>query len=228
LACNICSGRRFSAWRGRSGEQCDTCGALARHRIALAVYQLHLFEKGGREKQLGNMRVLHLAPEPSLHPILLRKFGAGYVCADASPDRYPHADCLKLYFPGDFKIFPDRYFSAIIHNHVLEHIPGHYGDHLLEFSRLLKPGGRMIFTVPGPYANQKTIEGGEKLESDAAREETFLQADHFKLLGADFVEFIDQMPGGRRIADGITDELRAQLNVRPKKAPFFIWEKSME
>ncbi len=223
MACNICGGEKFSSFRGRPGEQCDQCGGLARHRIALAVYERHLFPMKVHGQP---MRILHLAPEPSLSPVLSKKLGAGYICADASPERYPHAACLRLFFPDNFSIFPNNYFDAILHNHVLEHIPGHYGDHLIAFTRLLKPGGRMIFSVPGPYMGQQTIEGGENLASDAERLEKFLQGDHFKLLGADFVDFIDKMPDGHAIADGISDELRKSLNVRPKKAPFFIWQKN--
>ncbi len=220
MVCNICNGSTFSDWRGRAGEKCDECGALARHRIALAVYDRYLFTLGST-----GLRGLPLAPEPWLHPVLSDKLGAGYICADASPERYPHAQCLKLYFPDDFRVFPDDYFDAVLHNHVLEHIPGHYGDHLEAFARLIKPGGRMIFSIPGPYTDRQTIEGGENLATDAERLEKFLQEDHLKLLGADFVEFITDLKGGQLLPDGITDEFRTELNVRPKKAPFFVWRK---
>ena len=222
MTCNICGGDNFVAWRGRPDEQCGECGALARHRIAFAVYQRHLFTL---DEQPQNLRVLHLAPEPCLHPALDEVIGTGYLCADASPERYPHAQCLRLFFPGNFNIFPPDYFDAILHNHVLEHIPGHYGDHLMEFTRLLKPGGRMIFSVPGPYLDRLTVEGGENLASDEERLEKFMQEDHFKLLGSDFIEFLENIPGGEVISDGITNDLRASLNVRPNKAPFFIWQK---
>lgn len=222
MTCNICGSDGFSAWRGRPAEKCDDCGALARHRVAFAVYEHHLFTLEEKEQSL---RVLHLAPEPCLQPALDEVIGSGYICADASPERYPHAECLKLFFPGDFKIFPQGYFDAVLHNHVLEHIPGHYGDHLTAFSRLLKPGGRMIFSVPGPYKTRLTEEGGEHFKSDAERLDRFLQEDHFKIFGADFVQFLDQMPGGFVVPDGISNELRKELNVRPNKAPFFIWEK---
>ncbi len=222
LICNICDGDEFCDFRGRPGEQCVQCGALARHRVALAVYENHLFPMIA-EKPRG--RILHLAPEPALFPLLQRRLGAGYICADASPQRYPHARCLKLFFPKNFDIFPDGYFNAILHNHVLEHIPGHFGDHLTGFARLLKPGGRMIFSIPGPYMGRQTIEGGEHLDSDGERLEKFLQEDHYKLFGADFVDFIEAIPGGRRVDEGVSDEMRTQLNVRPKKAPFFIWQK---
>ena len=222
MSCNICDGDKFNIWRGRPDEMCDGCGALARHRMAWAVYQKHLLDYNVDLKPL---RVLHLAPEACLHPLLKEKFGAGYICADAYPETYPHAECLKLFFPHDFKIFPDSYFDIILHNHVLEHIPGHYGDHLKAFARLLKSGGRMIISVPGPYMNRQTIEGGENLSNDTERLEQFLQEDHYKLLGADFVEFLEAMPGGTLQRDGISNQQRAALNIRPDKAPFFIWSK---
>ncbi|MFK5977644.1 MAG: methyltransferase domain-containing protein [Rhizobiaceae bacterium] len=221
MACNICGGTDFEGYRGRKGERCTSCGSKARHRIALMVYETHLLPlvRGGAK------RVLHLAPEQFLYRELSEMVGAGYITSDASPERYPHAECLKLYFPQDFDLFPDGYFTAILHNHVLEHIPGHYGDHLIAFTRMLAPGGKMIFSVPGPYLDRQSVEGGEHLASDAERLEKFLQEDHYKMLGADFVDFLRGMEGGALISDGITPEIREQLNVRPGKAPFFVWQK---
>lgn len=83
----------------------------------------------------------------------------------------------------------------------------------------------MIFSVPGPYLDRPSVEGGEHLASDAERLENFLQEDHYKMLGADFVEFLRNMEGGELHFDGITPEIREQLSVRPGKAPFFVWQK---
>jgi len=197
------------------------CGALARHRVGWAVYQKHLLSTDAAKG-----RVLHLAPEPALYPLLRDHLHPGYICADAAPEIYPHAPCLKLFFPDDFAIFPGGYFSAILHNHVMEHIPGHYGDHLHAFVRLLAPGGKMIFSVPGPYKGTKTREGGEHLASDAERLEKFLQEDHFRLFGDDLIETLESLPGGTLLADGMDDPLRAGISVRPGKAPFFVWQRA--
>lgn len=167
-----------------------------------------------------------MAPEASLSNVLSERYGAGYVTADPLPDKYPHAQSLKLFFPEDYSVFPDGYFDVILHNHVLEHIPGTYKDHLPEFARLLANGGTMIFSVPGPYYDQETREGGENLPTDKERLEQFLQGDHFKLFGGDFVEFLEKMPGGELLQDGIDDEFRASVSVRPGKAKFFIWKKA--
>ncbi len=219
--CNICDGTSFEPFRGRPNEKCTSCGSLARHRVGWAVYGNHLIGQ-----KCGKGRILHLAPEPWLYPKLKDVLGSGYLCADPSPGTYPHAPCLRLFFPDDFDLFPDGYFSAILHNHVLEHIPGHYGDHLEAFIRLLAPGGKMIFSIPGPYKNQPTREGGEHLASDAERLEQFLQEDHFKMLGDDFVPTFEALSGGTRLDEGVGDERRKELSVRSGKAPFFIWQRS--
>jgi len=188
MYCNICDGTEFADYRGRPNEQCVQCKSKARHRVGWDVYQAHLLPIFEHDPQA---RCLHLAPEKSLHGLLKPKLGARYITSDAAPERYPHANCLKLYFPKDFEIFPDDYFSAILHNHVLEHIPGSYRDHLRAFTRLLAPGGKMIFSIPGPYVGQRTVEGGEHLFSDAERLEKFLQGDHFKLIGEDLFETLE-------------------------------------
>jgi SAM-dependent methyltransferase len=221
-SCNICNGTVFETYRGRPGEKCAGCGAKARHRIALDVYQRFL-----EPVPDFGARLLHLAPEPSLHNWLGVKFGAGYLCADAAPERYPHAEVLKLVLPQGFEIFPDGYFHAIIHNHVLEHIPGNFTTHLEAFVRILRPGGHMIFSVPGPYIDRLTEEGGEHLKSPAERLVRFKQEDHLKIFGADFVSHIQNIPGGLLVPDGVTDEKRAELSVRPGKARFFVWRKHL-
>lgn len=223
MYCNICDGTAFADYRGRPNEQCTSCGSKARHRVAWDVYQSHLLPMFDANPKA---RCLHLAPEKHLHGLLSSKLGGGYIPADAAPQRYEHADCLKLYFPDDFEIFPDGYFTGILHNHVLEHIPGSYRDHLRAFTRLLAPGGKMIFSIPGPYIGQQTKEGGEHMASDAERLETFLQEDHFKLIGEDLFETLDELPGGQRVEEGVTSKRRAELCVREGKAPFFIWEKN--
>ncbi len=216
-ACNICGSTRFAEYRGRPAERCEQCGSKARHRVGLDVYERHLFPLAGP-----GVRVLHFAPEAFLHSILAGKFGAGYVTADIAPHRYKHAKALRIALPDGLEVFPDGYFDAVVHNHVLEHIPGHWRDHVTALMRVVKPGGLMIFSVPGPYMAHATREGGENLATDAERLEQFLQEDHFKLFGHDFVEGLGKMAGVELVPDGVTDQRRAQLCVRPGKAPFFI------
>jgi SAM-dependent methyltransferase len=46
--------------------------------------------------------------------------------------------------------FPDGHFATVVSNSVLEHIPN-LDPVLAEISRILQPGGRFIFTVPGDH-----------------------------------------------------------------------------
>jgi len=218
--CNICGSQRFEAYRGRPATRCSQCGSKARHRVALDIYERLVFPLAA-----SRVRILHFAPEAGLHQRLEELFGTTYTTADLVPERYPHAHALRLALPDGISIFPDGYFDVVLHNHVLEHIPGHYRDHIAALMRIVRPGGVMIFSVPGPYLDGDTEEGGEHLASDAERLARFRQEDHFKLLGADFVRHLDNIAGVVREPDGITDARRAELAVRPGKAPFFILRK---
>ena len=82
-----------------------------------------------------------------------------------------------------------------MHNHVLEHIPGTFRDHLPGFARILKPGGKMIFSVPGPRMQQMTEEGGEHLDAEE-RVARFGTPVHLKQFGRDLPDFLREMPGG--------------------------------
>lgn len=50
---------------------------------------------------------------------------------------------------ADRMVFPDRSFEFVFSNSVLEHIENIDGT-LSEVARVLRPGGRFLFTVPGP------------------------------------------------------------------------------
>ena len=219
--CNICGGTVFEEFRGRPGEQCANCGSKARHRVAWWIYKTHFANADHDLKR----PVLHLAPEPSLSPPLQDLFGPAYIAADPNPAAYSHASCLKLFFPKGYEFFPDRYFSIILHNHVMEHIPGDYVDHLQQFKRLLIKGGKMIFSVPGPYLDFDTIQGGEFLETDEERLERFLQEDHFKLFGKDFEDNLQNAPGWKLHTDEMTDDIRREIAVRPGKVRIYVIER---
>jgi len=143
---------------------------------------------------MGLTRCLQLAPEKVTHDYLTDAFGMGYFTADLNPERYEHAKCLKLKLPEDFQIFPNEYFDLIIHNHVLEHIPGNYKSHIIEFYRILKTGGIMAFTIPDYHMTKglkETREGGELLASDSDRVREFGQGDHYKMFGTDLISFLE-------------------------------------
>lgn len=222
--CNICNSTAFEGYRGRPGEVCAGCGSKARHRVALDVYRRHLLGRLAGKPA----RVLHFAPEACLHGALSERLGAGYITADIAPERYKHAHALRIALPQGLAVFPDGYFDAVLHNHVLEHIPGHWRDHVAALMRVVKPGGLMIFSVPGPYLDRDTVEGGENLASDFERLEKFLQEDHYKLFGRDFADALAAWPGSELLPAGVDDARRAEIGVRPGKSPFFILRKLSE
>jgi phosphoglycolate phosphatase len=209
---------------GREGEKCFKCGSLRRHRVAFEIYRrAGMFED--RFSPPYGTRVLHLAPEGPLHHRIRDAVGAGYMPADTRPEAYTSMQCLRLRLPGDFAFFPNGYFDFIIHNHVLEHIPGQFRDHLPEFARLLKPGGYHIFSIPGPKMSQDTEEGGEHLGSDDERLARFGQVDHYKIFGRDLPVFLSALPGGSFSWDDLSDDDRAAINVAPNSNRFLVWKK---
>lgn len=190
LVCNICGHTDFIEFGNpvRINARCKNCQSLERHRAVYHVLlEKNLLQLSGYEK------CLHMAPEKILHTILLTNYKSGYICTDISPKKYPHAQCLTLSFPDQYQIFPDNYFDLIIHNHILEHIPGDYRSYISELYRLLKTDGRMIFTIPDNYILQgihETKHGGEFLCSDEERTQLFGQYDHVKIFGTDMIEFL--------------------------------------
>jgi len=155
--------------------------------------------------------VLHFAPEHHLHRYLQEELGEGYVTADPSPERYAYTKALHLELPGGLEIFPQHYFDFTIHNHVWEHIPGSWKDHIEPFVRVLQVGGKMLFTFPySPVsAPDMTEEGGELLPSDEDRLARFGQKDHVRRFGKDFVQHMSEVDGISFRQDGISDREKA-------------------
>jgi len=176
------------------------------------------------KKRKEQYRVLHLAPEGILYNKIATEKNIMYLLSDPNDERYPWTKVLRLFLPEDFRIFPDEYFDYIIHNHVLEHIPGKFKNHLKEFARILAQGGSMIFTIPGPVMGSLTEEGGESLTN----EERFLkfgQEDHLKLFGRDLPGFLTETENMTFMFDDISDQERAQLSVKPNSSRVLIWRK---
>ena len=189
--CNICQSSDYESFNGRENILCRSCKSLERHRLV----RWALEKLGYLSSVHGEKRVLHLAPEEMTHRYLAHSIGSGYICSDLTPSKYPHAKCLKLALPESFDIFPDSYFDLILHNHVLEHIPGDYRDHLAQFVRILRPQGHMVFTLPGISSATVTVQGGEYLPSDEDRRRIHGQSDHYKSFGYDLVEWFKSTPG---------------------------------
>lgn len=192
ISCNICGSFQLTSFGTvpRENAMCKTCGSLERHR---AMYHVLNDKNFLRPELKGNKRCLQLAPEKVTYNYIYPIFGSGYITSDLTPKRYPHAKCLKFALPDDFSRIPDEYFYLILHNHVLEHIPGKFTEHIDEFYRILEKDGAMVFTIPDEYIMKgivKSVEGGEHLPSDEERLKKFGQGDHYKSLGLDFIEYL--------------------------------------
>lgn len=110
-------------------------------------------------------RVLDIGSRNSLFPGVLADKGFHVTCLE--PDQQPSKDARIQILRGDARKtdFPDSQYDFITCISTLEHIglPGRYGiteedpdgelNAMREMYRLLKPGGRLILTVPfGQYA----------------------------------------------------------------------------
>lgn len=185
--CNICGCDTFLPFGKREKALCKNCASLERHRAMHGV----LTRREGFLDKLSSARILHLAPENCIAQ-WLQDTGRTYIAADIRPEIYPQIKCLKLQLPDGLDIFPEGYFDLIVHNHILEHIPGDYRLHILSFLRLVAPGGMMAFTVP-VFRDKKTRQFGELLSSDEERYKFFGQKDHNKIFGDDFIQFFEQL-----------------------------------
>jgi phosphoglycolate phosphatase len=156
-----------------------------------------------------------------MHRRLFQSFGTGYYCCELKPEKYPHAQCLKLTVADGLSVFPSEYFDLIVHNHLLEQIPGNYQEHLDTFFRLLCPNGHMIFTV-SEISKTSSVQYGENLASDKERIRIYGQANRYKKFGSDFLDYMREFPGN-------FSQIHIPRDVRLKlKAPtdtIFVYEK---
>lgn len=159
----------------RENVICPYCNCMDRSRWVYWVLkeQTKIFEGG---------TVLHFAPEKMIR----KKFEKNNQC-----DYYAGDLVLKL---GVHKIdvtnipFSDEFFDYILINHVLEHVEDE-AQAFGELRRVIKPDGKMIFSVPVTMETE-TIEM-EGICSDEDREKYYGQKDHVRLYGRDYKERIE-------------------------------------
>jgi SAM-dependent methyltransferase len=174
--CPCCGGRfaRFAAAGAPPRPAaCPRCNSLERHRLlSLYLQSRNLF----RER----LRVLHVAPEDCLQPLLERAPNLTYVSMDRSAGSAMVAtDLTRLAFRDDA-------FDVILCSHVLEHIPDD-GRAMRELYRVLRPGGWAILQVPEDASRERTYEDWS-VTDPAERERVFGQWDHVRLYGRDYPE----------------------------------------
>lgn len=206
--CPCCgySGTSFVAFKTREDARCPRCAALERHRLGCNQFDTEIlqpFQERVKHKLEQSLVVEESQKnEPMLIPrqrIRLLHFGPQVTMANG----FNAAQSLVEQFQADFFVgygykgevlrvdvqnimFPDSTFDAILILHVVEHVKN---DTLAlhELSRVLKPGGRMLFEVPCLRNLKQTIDCVGEMTDDA-RAEKCGQWDHLRRYACSDVE----------------------------------------
>jgi len=141
VTCPCCgwTGRAFLERRGTKNARCPKCDSLTRHRW-LYIELEKLFNQ---ENIPINPKILHVAPEISIQPLLKKKGGKGYISIDlAGVNESQQADLTNLHG------FTSNYYDLIFVSHALEHVDNDVKA-MNEIYRVLKPKtGIAIICVP--------------------------------------------------------------------------------
>lgn len=155
----------------RKREQCAWCLSNDRLRFTVEVLNKHtgIFTS--------ECAVLEFAPIDCLSELLKRNSRLSYLSGDIVPGRAMRViDITQI-------DLPDAAFDYVICNHVLEHIERE-DRAVLEMLRVLKPGGRMLISMPIALALDHTLETGGADTPDK-RLKAYGQRDHVRLYGRD-------------------------------------------
>lgn len=171
-----CCGGRFSRFLDvgspRRAAACPRCDSRERQRL------LHLYLHERTRLFSDPLRVLHVAPEDCLQPILRGLKNLDYLSADLSPGAaMVTMDLMDIRFP-------DESFDVILCSHVLEHVPDDRRA-MRELHRVLRPGGWAILQVPVDPSRATTLED-PAVTAPAERAQLFGQSDHVRVYGRDY------------------------------------------
>lgn len=171
--CPCCgwTGRRFMPFLAVQGflfdHSCPTCRSAPRHRGQRIFYQKELGLEGLEGK------LLYFAPERNV------EYFRAIPALSVKTSNYPQHDadyCIDiLQIP-----FEDESWDFVVCNHVIEHLSDDRRG-LLEFYRILKPGGLAIVSVPIVLDRANTIEYGRPNPREH---------DHYYSYGMDFPQRI--------------------------------------
>lgn len=119
----------------QQGKRCADCGANMRSQaLAKAIIGALGVAEPLADSIAGNpAKILELNEAGTLHSVLLRAPNATMV-------GFPEVDMQKL-------PYPDESFDLIVHSDTLEHVPQPMRA-LAECLRVLRPGGRLCYTIP--------------------------------------------------------------------------------
>lgn len=179
VECPVCDSRyrKFLSYgyhKVRKNALCPKCLSLERHRLVW----LYLKNKTKFFEQ--PMKVLHIAPEQSFEERFRKMINLDYITADLES---PLADykCDVQQMP-----FNENEFDVVFCNHVLEHVDDD-SRAMSEILRVMKPGAFAILLVPIDFSRKQTYED-PSIVSPPERKEHFLQYDHKRLYGLDYID----------------------------------------
>lgn len=208
MTCPICGGQEFVDFRGVPNTRCLTCQSNERARAAMLLLQHHLPLRPG-------LRILHLAPETGLGRRIAREVQEGYDPCDFDPDRYAHRlgmPVRRLDLCRDAAGLPEGHYDAVIHNHVMEHIPCNVTLALQHLHRAIRPGGLHLFSVPVfPGSSEEDM---NPALTDQERLLRFRQRDHMRRFGRDDFDLMLGPVLGLTSAYTLTDHLAAEALTR--------------
>lgn len=162
----------------REHVRCPVC--MVKDKERMVFYYIKKYTNILTKKNV----ILHFAPETDTKKKILKNKKAIYYNGDIQEKN------------ADMKIditniqFASNTFDYIICNHVLEHVLDEKKA-ILELKRVIKPGGKIILTVPICISNDETIED-PNITSPEDRMRLFCQHDHVRLYGNDFSKRIEK------------------------------------
>ena len=204
VTADIISGQSISA------NKCPCCRSYDRERGLYFYFKQNISFAG--------KRVLHVAPEDSLHSLIASSGCMEYVCGDIDPrSYYPVSSSIRKIDLLDID-YPDGYFDLAICNHILEHIPDDLTA-MKEIFRVLKLQGIAILLVPIGAKLEKTYEDASKRTAEE-RAQAFGQYNHVRIYAeSDYLDRLRSV-GFRTSAETVglseQDRFRYGINGREK------------
>lgn len=180
VECPLCgsSFRHFATFGDppRPGAQCPRCRSLERHRLTWLFLERHT------SILTGELRVLHVAPEPGITRRLRALPNLDYVTADLDPRRADiQMDITDI-------SFPDGEFDVVLCSNVLEHVSD-ANQAMRELCRILAPTGFALLEVPIHPLLDDTYEDWS-ITSPRARAKAFGQFNHVRWFGRNYPDLL--------------------------------------
>jgi SAM-dependent methyltransferase len=178
LVCPCCGGHArklmpYGAPR-RPNRACPYCGSLQRHRV-LALYLRRVLAIDTTPS-----RILHIAPERAVMPVLRGSPSRVYATVDLSaPNAAIRAELGRL-------PFRDGAFDVVVCSHVLEHIDDDRAA-MQELARVVASSGQVLVMVPVDRSLSATFED-PTIVTREARQQAYGHPEHVRYYGPDVAD----------------------------------------